>query len=98
MNELQLTFAISINLNGGFLAMKIKTVMWERETQRQRDQRFMGIIYYIGLNDRYSLSNLLFSSIEHPNKFIILTNFFKENHFSPIERPNKACSHKYFLI
>ena len=30
----------------------------ERETQRQRDQRFMGVIYYIGLNDRYSPSNL----------------------------------------
>ena len=30
----------------------------ERERERHRDQRFMGVIYYIGLNDRHSPSNL----------------------------------------
>ena len=72
----------------------------ERETQRHRDQRFMGVIYYIGLNDRYSPSNLCSHQLNTQINLLFSPSFFffLRKLFSSIEHPNKACSHKYFLI
>ena len=71
----------------------------ERERERHRDQRFMGVIYYIGLNDRHSPSNLCSHQLNTQINLLFSPFFFLlRKLFSPIELPNKECSHKYFLI
>ena len=62
----------------------------ERETQRHRDQRFMGVIYYIGLNDRHSPSNLCSHQLNTQiNLLFSPFFFFLRKLFSPIEHQIK---------